>query len=140
MAQTAVEEACHAASQGNIQTLQTLIVKYPLVINLHSRVGWSPLCSAINYGQTSAVRFLLQSGADPNLRVQSYYGGTPVYRLMKRTDTDENARLEILKLLIEGGADLGEPISQVEQIKPLDYARSCSLHLFEQALSTQKLV
>jgi hypothetical protein len=72
-------------------------------INAVTGAGRTPLMSATAYGHINIVRFLLENGADINIK-DTHNGWTA---LMFSTGL-ENEEFEIAKLLIENGADVNE--------------------------------
>ncbi|KAL8450876.1 hypothetical protein Emag_002982 [Eimeria magna] len=84
-----------AASLGNLAAVELLIDKGALV-NAEAEGGGTPLHEAVYAGKTDAVKLLLAHGATVN-KVSSL--GTPV-QIAAVT-----LQLEILKLLLEAGAD-----------------------------------
>ena len=86
-----------AAVCGIGEALKPLIV---LGADPNDPVADQPLLALINHGDTAAVEYLLDAGADINA-LHSYHCETPVVRAIR------NQNLEIVKLLIERGADLG---------------------------------
>jgi hypothetical protein len=72
-------------------------------VNTVTSFGRTPLMSATAYGHINIVRFLLENGADINIK-DTHNGWTA---LMFSTGF-ENEEFEIAKLLIENGADVNE--------------------------------
>jgi ankyrin repeat protein len=92
---TMEEKLCDAARRGDIPAMQALI-EQGADINPKNKYGITPLLQAIGQNQTEAVRFLLKSGADPNLNAPF---GSP---LSEATGQDT----EIVRLLIRHGANV----------------------------------
>jgi len=85
-----------ALHEGNDQTFKKLVRAHPGVANLRGKGGATPLMQAVLDGDSSSVRFLLDNGADPNIRNEA--GATA---LMWAMDDIEKARL-----LLDHGADV----------------------------------
>lgn len=81
---------------GDEQTFRKLVSADPKAVNLKGQGGSTPLMQAVLYGNLSQVRFLLDSGADPNIRNEA--GATA---LMWAVDD-----LEKTSLLLDHGADV----------------------------------
>src|SRR6185503_4408579 len=81
---------------GDQQTFKKLAIADPKAANLKGQVGATPLMQAVLYGDAASVRFLLDNGADPNIRNEA--GATA---LMWAVDD-----LEKTRLLLDHGADV----------------------------------
>ena len=71
-----------------------------------------PLYLAAKYGFTAAIKLLLETGADPNLRNLGQEGHTPLYvaclgglATKERRDPNKSLPGTVVKLLLDGGAD-----------------------------------
>lgn len=98
---TALLNACKKHEE-NLDEVQQLIADGANV-NAVSSFGRTPLMSATAYGHINIVRFLLENGADINIK-DTHNGWTA---LMFSTGF-VNEEFEIAKLLIENGADVNE--------------------------------
>jgi ankyrin repeat protein len=78
------------------KTFMKLVSADPKVANLKGQGGATPLMQAVLYGDTGSTRFLLDNGADPNIRNEA--GATA---LMWAVDDIEKTRL-----LLDHGADV----------------------------------
>jgi hypothetical protein len=92
-----------AARQGDISLMKTLISSGANVNNIDSAPlpfmkSMPPLHAAIEAGKVEAVKLLLDSGANPNIRGKNEY--TPLFV------ASVSNQLAIAKLLIEKGADV----------------------------------
>ena len=85
-----------ALRDGDEQTFKKLASADPKVANLKGPGGATPLMQAVLYGDSGSVRFLLDSGADPNIRNEA--GATALMWAM-----DD---LEKTRLLLDHGADV----------------------------------
>jgi len=88
-----------AAGRGDLDRLAELLDAHPDLINERGGEGTrTALHSAVFGGQEAAVRFLLQRGADPNIRCEGDYA-FPLHFAA------EKQRFPIIRLLVEHGAD-----------------------------------
>ena len=62
-----------AAIDGDLQQVQEL-VKSGQKVNEIDKWGWTPLLWAVYYGNFPVTRWLLDNGADPNLKSELTYG------------------------------------------------------------------
>jgi ankyrin repeat protein len=85
-----------ALRDGDEETFKQLVFAEPKVANLKGQNGATPLMQAVLYGDNNSVRFLLDKGADPNIRNEA--GATA---LMWAADD-----LEKTRLLLDRGADV----------------------------------
>jgi ankyrin repeat protein len=85
-----------ALRNGDRKAFEALASNDPKVGNLKGRGGITPLMQAVLYGDAESVRFLLDNGADPNIR--NNVGATA---LMWAVGDHEKTRL-----LIDHGADV----------------------------------
>jgi ankyrin repeat protein len=119
-----------ALREGDNQTFKKLAGENKKAGNLKGAGGTTPLMQAVLYGDADSVKFLLEQGADPNIRNDA--GATALMwavddlaktRLLVEHGADVNARsedartplliaagrfanTEVVKLLLERGADL----------------------------------
>ena len=98
---TALLNACknHEENLGEVQQL----IADGANVNAVTGAGRTPLMSATAYGHINIVRFLIEHGADINIK-DTHNGWTA---LMFSTGI-KNEEFEIAKLLIENGADVNE--------------------------------
>ena len=98
---TALLNACknHEENLGEVQQL----IADGANVNAVTGAGRTPLMSATTYGHINIVRFLIEHGADINIK-DTHNGWTA---LMFSTGI-KNEEFEIAKLLIENGADVNE--------------------------------
>src|SRR5215469_13021716 len=88
-----------AAGRGDLDRLAELLDAHPDLINERGGEGTrTALHSAVFGGQEAAVRFLLERGADPNIRCEGDYA-FPLHFAA------EKQRFAIIRLLVEHGAD-----------------------------------
>ena len=98
---TALLNACKNIEE-NLGEIQQLIAD-GANINAVSGAGRTPLMSATAYGHINIVRFLLDNGADINIK-DTYNGWTA----LMFSAGFENEEFEIAQMLIENGADVNE--------------------------------
>jgi len=121
-----------AAATGNARRLKTILGQSPVRMNAPNSEGFTPLALAAFFGHLDAVKVLLESGADVNLRGPSRFantaldaavvgGSAQVVRTLLAARGDPTARsegnytplhkaaahgdAEIVRLLLEAGAD-----------------------------------
>ncbi|PYH31563.1 uncharacterized protein BO87DRAFT_461328 [Aspergillus neoniger CBS 115656] len=56
-----------AISRGTIDTLQLLLMTYPISVNVRDRAGYTPLQRAVITGRTDMMKLLIEHGADAGL-------------------------------------------------------------------------
>jgi ankyrin repeat protein len=118
---------CRAVETGNTNYLQKYLnfggnVNRPVHFNRFDP-GTGPLLDmAIFNGQLGTIDFLLKNGANPNQ--QDSTGRTPLGWAIgsSRTQVSQDTRQQILKRLLQSGADLSLKISSQEGYTPLDEA------------------
>lgn len=99
----------HAIEHANsIPMLELLVVEFGADINHVSPDGYWPLSSFAESGDLTAVRWLLDQGADPN---NTSTGETALFKALHRNN------LEMIQLLIERGA--GVNVRDVDGWTPL---------------------
>ncbi|HYY48925.1 MAG TPA: ankyrin repeat domain-containing protein [Thermoplasmata archaeon] len=121
-----------AAATGNARRLKTILGQSRVRVNTANPEGFTPLALAAFFGHSEAVKVLLESGADINLRGPSRFANTAldaavagdhadVVRILLAAHGDPNVRsegtytplhkaaahgnLEIVRMLVNGGAD-----------------------------------
>jgi len=121
-----------AAATGNARRLKTILGQSRVRVNAPNSEGFTPLALAAFFGHLDAVKVLLESGADVNLRGPSRFANTAldaavvgehadVVRALLAARGDANARsegnytplhkaaahgnLEIVRHLLDAGAD-----------------------------------
>ncbi|XP_032222478.1 ankyrin repeat domain-containing protein 53 [Nematostella vectensis] len=106
-----------AAKNGHLESLQVMVERYKVDINLPSETGWTPLHLAINTTNKKkslkCVQYLLVNGADPSR--QTHDGTTPVHRAAIE------GHVKCLQLLIRAGGDIEREDN--EHNTPMDLAR-----------------
>ncbi|MGI0150249.1 MAG: ankyrin repeat domain-containing protein [Thermoplasmata archaeon] len=121
-----------AAATGNARRLKTILGQSRVRVNTPNGEGFTPLGLAAFFGHLDAVKVLLESGADVNLRAPSQFANTAldaavagdhadVVRTLLAARGDPNVRseanytslhkaaahgnLEIVRMLLDAGAD-----------------------------------
>ena len=92
------QEIHNASKQGNIEKLKTILSENPGLLDAEDSKGFTPVHSAVVGGKEDVVKFLIDKGADLNIRNKN--GLTPVFTAIDR------GRNNIAKVLIENGADI----------------------------------
>jgi len=91
-----------AAAVGKTERLRELLDD-PSLANAWARDGFQPLGLASFFGQTAAVRLLLERGAEVDSASRNEMQVMPLHSAAATGDAE--ARYEIAKLLLEHGAD-----------------------------------
>lgn len=86
-----------AAREGDLATIKKLAAE-GVDINASTQYGATALSFAADKGHIEVVRFLLESGADPN-KSDTFYQASPI------TWASENDHLEVAVLLVAHGAE-----------------------------------
>lgn len=108
-----------AAERGN-EKLTRLFLEKGAAPNLNDGDRWmTPLLYAVRGGNPAVVRALLAKGANPNCAMNNATGRTDSSALHLAVNLD---RFEIVKLLVEAGADLNA--RDYKHLTPLDRARA----------------
>jgi ankyrin repeat protein len=92
-----------AAAVGKTERLRELLDEDSSLANAWASDGFQPLGLASFFGQTAAVRLLLERGAEANSASRNDMQVMPLHSAAATDDPD--ARYEIAKLLLEHGAD-----------------------------------
>jgi ankyrin repeat protein len=92
-----------AAAVGKTERLRELLDQDPALANAWASDGFQPLGLASFFGQTAAVRLLLERGAEANSASRNEMQVMPL--LSAAATDDPETRYEIAKLLLEHGAD-----------------------------------
>ena len=92
------EEIQRACRLGDVESLKSFLTEHPLYLNIvDQKLRWSPLYRTVICGHIEATEFLLELGADPNLR--NNLGETPLHQAA------DNSQAKIVKLLLNHKAD-----------------------------------
>merc|ERR1711998_126364 len=83
--------------------------------NINEVPDSSPLSVVTAAGDLEAVRFLLAAGADVN-KMDTHFGG-PLHQAIK------SERVDLVKVLLDAGADKHARVSEVDAISALQYAQ-----------------
>jgi ankyrin repeat protein len=57
-----------ACTEGDIEAVRKVIAKHPAALNTITSEGLTPMAHAMERGQTEMISFLLEQGADMNIR------------------------------------------------------------------------
>lgn len=93
-------DVVEAAMVGDGERLRALLDKDPARVAYVSADGWTALHGAAFFGHLSAVRLLLERGADLHARSRNAMGNTPLHAGMAGP-----LGLEGIRLLLDHGAD-----------------------------------
>lgn len=96
-----------ACKEGNLHNVKTFIeqgvdINFPHFSGINN--GLTPLLMACQYGHHDIVSFLLDNGANVN---QDFSQITPLMLTIASGESTYESRCEILKLLLQRGADIG---------------------------------
>lgn len=103
-----------AASANQLKQVQAMIEDQPGLLDDISDHGFTPLGMATHFGHEDVVRFLLATGADPNLQSQNGYSVYPLHAAIS------SGYDGIAKMLVEAGAEVN--VFQASRITPLHLA------------------
>ena len=101
-----------SARQGDIESTR-IMLEHGADINEQTEGGWTPLLTAVQNRYYKLASFLLERGADP--RIQNKGGWSPLYIATDNRNIEggdyptrkpDMDHLEIIKQLIDGGADV----------------------------------
>ena len=113
-ARGAVPDVFEAAAAGDVARLAALTSEDPGRIAAHARDGWTLLHLAAHFGETAAVRLLIELGADPRARSRNSLDNTPLHAALAGS-----AGLDLVDRLLVAGAE----------VNALDGAGFAPLHL-----------
>ncbi len=112
-----------AARAGDLAEVRRL-VGAGLSVDSADKYGTTALYMAAGRGHSDVVRFLLDSGADPNLK-ESFYGTSPLVGVLFMGAGDGSRAVEIARLLLEHGAeDREQALAAAIQRQDPDLARA----------------
>mgnify|MGYP001420574683 FL=1 len=109
-----------AGAQGRLEILR-MTLENGADLRSVNRYGGTALIPAAEHGYVEVVRLLLKSGVDPNH--VNYLGWTALHEAIVVSDGGP-AHQEVLRLLIQAGADVNLPDRQ--GVRPLSLARQRS--------------
>ena len=89
-----------AAAIGNLHVLKSFKEQDATLLTKKDGNGWRPIHEAARGGQTEALEFLIQNGANVNERTNNNQGGTPLWWAEQMLDEDDPA----IKVLQKAGA------------------------------------
>jgi 8-oxo-dGTP pyrophosphatase MutT (NUDIX family) len=90
-----------AAAIGDVAHLSILAAGRPERLAAHAVDGWTPLHLAAHFGETAAVRLLLEWGADPRARSRNSHDNTPLHAALAGT-----GGLDLVNRLLVAGAEV----------------------------------
>lgn len=103
-----------AAKAGWLPEIRRYIGMEPELLETFSDEGFTPLALACSQGHYTIVKYLLEMGASPNIRVKNETSKTPLHLAV------EGDHLPVAKLLIGHGADVN--VNQKDDMTPMHYA------------------
>lgn len=90
----------------NLDMIKLIIEKYNADLNLEGESPLHILAAAKHWWQADAIRYLLQHGADPNLKNDSKNGRTALHIAASQRDSiDGHLRKKVVGILLEHGAN-----------------------------------
>ena len=122
------EELLHAAAEGKVDRVRTLIAE-GADVNAKDKDGFPVLEVAAAFAQADVVKVLIDSGADVNIR-STENNRTPLFSFAMGAFDDsinnESKALPIVKMLIEAKADVNakdnNDVTPLEAAAAADYA------------------
>jgi len=94
------KESLHfVAGEGNLEKVKELLKKGYPINAFDDSLSRTPLHHAALGNHTGVVRYLIEAGADVNLREEEKIGNTVL------RDIAENCSLEMARILVDAGAD-----------------------------------
>jgi ankyrin repeat protein len=124
LAQDPELDVFEAAATGRAERLRELLAADPSLASAFGDDGFHPLGLACFFGHVEAARVLLEHGADVNALSRNEHIRTAAIHAAAaagETGTDEATRYELVKLVLEHGADPN--LDQGEGIRAIDAAR-----------------
>lgn len=91
------------AAVGNVQQMQALVEDNPRLVNVHAPDGFTPLGLAAFFGHVSALTYLLEHGADPNIPAQNQMQVRPIHSAAANRHPD--IALACVRHLLAHGAE-----------------------------------
>src|SRR6266511_5775946 len=111
-----------AAALGRTNRLRELLEEDPSLANAFGDDGFHPLGLACFFGHVDAARLLLERGADVNVLSRNEHIQTAAIHAAAASEgKDEATRYELVKLVLEHGADSNLP--QGGGFRAIDAAR-----------------
>jgi ankyrin repeat protein len=110
------ERLCAASIAGDLETIDRILGQDDSLVDCHGQVredhrpfmtdqgaesGWTPLHLASCYGQTRAVRRLIEGGANVNAVAENSIAGTPLHT------ATAGGQPKCVKVILNHGPDLG---------------------------------
>jgi predicted regulator of amino acid metabolism with ACT domain len=129
---------------SNIKEAEKLILNNKDLLNYQESIfGTTLLMRAVSTRKYNVVRFLLQNGANPN--VKSKTGTTAIFRAISHSWKDVNVSEDskFVKILLENGADPNIPYcgTKIEgQIDPIECGTSPLIHAAIRGIEKTKLL
>ncbi len=99
LARGATYDFCTACALGDVERIESMLEEDPSIANRLNAHNQSPLFYAAKHGRLSAVKVLLERGADPNLPEDLAPQGHALFA------ASEGNHIEIAQLLLNAGAD-----------------------------------
>jgi ankyrin repeat protein len=110
-----------AAALGKAARLRELLDDDPSLANAFGADGFHPLGLACFFGHVDAARVLLEHGAEVDLLSRNEHIQTAAIHAAAASGADEETRFELVKLVLDHGADLNLP--QGGGFRAIDAAR-----------------
>lgn len=96
----------HSAASSNPQSenMITTLLQKGADPEAVTSLGWTPLHSAVRYGEPEIAQLLIDSGA--NIEAKNNYGETPLLMAVSETEIPAHIKIAMIRCLLAKGADL----------------------------------
>jgi hypothetical protein len=116
---TGSTEAHRHAQKGEIAKLKEVLDANPKMVNKRDSNGWTPLHEAVRDGSLEVIEFLLDRGAEVNVRTGARAdGASPLFLAWEyhRENPDDTEQSDVEALLIRRGAQFVAPLGHEDEI------------------------
>jgi len=96
----ATKNIWEAAMNGNTEDVQQILAQDPSMLNAGSADGWTALHLAAHFNRLDTMKFLLEQGADANVRTTNSLNNNPLHAAAAGRHT------AACELLLNHGADI----------------------------------
>lgn len=96
----ATKNIFEAAMNGNTEDVKDLLAGDKSLLNAHSTDGWTALHLAAHFGRVETMAYLIEQGADVNIRSNNSLNNNPLHAAAASRHT------AACELLLQNGADI----------------------------------